>query len=329
MLYRQSIHRPATLDDLIGPGLAAKLDRLDVLSRKIFAGKLPGERRSKRRGRSVEFDDFRNYTPGDDLRHIDWNVYARLDRLFIKLFREEEDLCVSLAIDVSASMDSGDPSKLVFVHRVAMALAYIGLVNQNRVQVGLFGREGDDAQQLAPLRGRSGIARVSSMLLASLQEADAAPANPRESSLEGLRRLARARSGRGVMIVLSDLLVPTGLESTLNALAAAGGGVGGGAGAAYDTFVLQVLSPSELDPAKDVASGLVGDLRLTDAETGRGAEVTISQAMIRQYRRRMEELRGRVRRQCHARGLGYFLVPSDTPVETLVLDSLRRGGLLR
>ena len=117
------------MDELLGPDLAARLDRLDVISRKIFAGKLPGERRSKRRGRSVEFDDYREYVPGDDLRHIDWNVYARLDRFFIKLFREEEDLAVHILLDASPSMDAGggerEPSKLVFAQRLAMAVAYV------------------------------------------------------------------------------------------------------------------------------------------------------------------------------------------------------------
>ena len=107
MIVRTPDQKPKTLEDLIPPGLAATLDRLDLVSRKVFAGKLPGERRSKRRGRSVEFDDFRNYAPGDDLRHIDWNVYARLDRLFIKLFREEEDLALHVVVDVSASMQAG------------------------------------------------------------------------------------------------------------------------------------------------------------------------------------------------------------------------------
>ncbi|MCW5769707.1 MAG: DUF58 domain-containing protein, partial [Phycisphaeraceae bacterium] len=96
MLIGQDATRLETIDDLLGRELLSRLDRVDLLSRKVFGGKLPGERRSRRRGRSVEFDDFRPYVPGDDLRHIDWNVLARLERLVIKLFREDEDLALYL-----------------------------------------------------------------------------------------------------------------------------------------------------------------------------------------------------------------------------------------
>src|SRR5438046_3496206 len=113
----------------------ARLDQLDVMSRKMLAGKMKGERRSKRRGQSVEFADYRNYVVGDDLRFIDWNIYARLDRLFLKLFLEEEDLSLYVILDVSKSSDYGDPNKSLYMKRVAAALGYIGLVNYNSVHV--------------------------------------------------------------------------------------------------------------------------------------------------------------------------------------------------
>src|SRR3989454_7410592 len=117
---------------LLDPSFMARLDQLDVISRKLLAGKLKGERRSKRRGQSVEFADYRNYVIGDDLRFIDWNVYARLDRLFLKLFLEEEDLVLFVILDVSKSCDYGDPNKAMYLKQVAAALGYIGLVNYNR-----------------------------------------------------------------------------------------------------------------------------------------------------------------------------------------------------
>ena len=117
------------LDDLLDSRLMAKLDGIDVMSRKIFAGKLQGERRSRRRGQSVEFADYRPYTPGDDLRFVDWNIYGRLDRLFLKMFLEEEDLSLVIAIDASASMRTGNPDAFDYARRVAMALGYVGLVN--------------------------------------------------------------------------------------------------------------------------------------------------------------------------------------------------------
>src|SRR6187549_2730773 len=120
---------------LLDPTFMARLDQLDIVSRKILAGKLKGERRSKRRGQSVEFADYRNYVIGDDLRFIDWNIYARLDKLFLKLFLEEEDLSLYVLVDVSKSCDYGDPHKAMYMKKVAAALGYIGLVNYNRVSV--------------------------------------------------------------------------------------------------------------------------------------------------------------------------------------------------
>src|SRR5436305_8013367 len=120
---------------LLSPEFMARLDQRDVMSRKLLAGKLKGERRSKRRGQSVEFADYRNYVVGDDLRFIDWNVYARLDRLFLKLFLEEEDLSLYILIDVSKSCDYGEPNKALYLKKVAASLGYIGLVNYNRVNV--------------------------------------------------------------------------------------------------------------------------------------------------------------------------------------------------
>src|SRR6195952_4451498 len=120
---------------LLDPSFMARLDQLDVMSRKLLAGKMKGERRSKRRGQSVEFADYRNYVIGDDLRFIDWNIYARLDRLFLKLFLEEEDLSLYVLVDVSKSVDYGNPNKALYIKQVAAALGYIALVNYNRVNI--------------------------------------------------------------------------------------------------------------------------------------------------------------------------------------------------
>ena len=123
--------RPTSVDQLIDSRLMARLDHLDVVSRKIFSGRVQGERRSKRRGQSVEFADFRPYVAGDDLRFVDWNIYGRLDRLFLKIFLEEEDLSLIVVVDGTSSMHWGDPSKFEYARRLAMALGYIGLVNQH------------------------------------------------------------------------------------------------------------------------------------------------------------------------------------------------------
>src|SRR5246127_3358497 len=120
---------------LLTPEFLHRLEQLELVSRKIFLGRMKGERRSKRKGQSVEFADYRNYVIGDDLRHLDWNLFARLDKLFIRLFMEEEDLHVYILVDNSLSMDFGAPTKLHYAKQVAAALGFVGLVNADRVVV--------------------------------------------------------------------------------------------------------------------------------------------------------------------------------------------------
>jgi uncharacterized protein (DUF58 family) len=313
---------PKSLEELLGPDLMARLDRLDLLSRKILAGKLPGERRSKRRGRSIEFDDFRNYVPGDDLRHIDWNIVARLDRLFIKLFREDQDLSLALVLDVSSSMNAGQPNKAVYAHRLAMALGYIGLVNQNRVTMTTFGR---GVTRLAPMRGRTNIARLSAFLLESLGAISRATpgAATAESFAESMRGVTGGGAGRGVVVVMSDFLVPGGCADGLSYLGAAT------RNGDTDAYAVQILSPGELDPVKEEARGLFGDLRLSDVETGRGADVTVTPRAIEIYRKNLDDHNRRLRDDCMGRGIAHILVPTDTPIDALVVNTLRRGGMLR
>jgi uncharacterized protein (DUF58 family) len=320
---------PATsLSDLIPPDLAARLDRLDVLSRRVFAGKLPGERRSKRRGRSVEFDDYRNYTPGDDLRHIDWNVFARLDKLFIKLFREEEDLAVHILLDASPSMSAGEPGKLAFAQRMAMALAYIGLVNQNRVVLSILGAPGRrPLQRLTPIRGRRQLERAARFIIDGAREPRAdeddlpLAARGEVSLVDGLKQIALSRVGSGVMVILSDFLYREDLGKGLNYLAA---GRDGG----FDVYCLQILSPGELDPTLERERGLVGDLRLTDVETGRSAEITLSSALIKRYKARVDAHCEKIRTLCAARRMSHNVVRSDADVNELLTGYLRRRGLV-
>ena len=310
-----STPRPKTLDDLLTPALLARLDRLDVMSRKVFAGKLPGERRSKRRGQSVEFDDYREYVHGDDLRHIDWNVFARMDKFFLKLFREEEDLALHIAVDASLSMDAGD--KIILAQRLAIALGYIGLVNNNRVVMSVFGLDG--LHMLSPIRGRRNVTRMTRFVLDRCQPpASGVPTPP--SFTDAMRTLALSRSGRGVLVILSDFLYTEDLRTAFNYLV--------GSREPFDTYCAQILSPGELDPATERDAGLVGDLRLTDVETGRTAEVTISAALIKKYRERLEAHLDALRTACAARNMNHILLRADADVETLLLDVLRRRGLL-
>src|SRR6202048_100772 len=147
---------------LLEPKFLARLEQLELVSRKIFMGRMKGERRSKKKGQSVEFADYRNYVVGDDLRHLDWNLFGRLDRLFIRLFMEEEDLHFYVLIDSSLSMDFGKPTKLHYAKQVAAALAFVGLVNMDRVVVEAFNER--LTQSLPAVRGRRSLWRVLSFL---------------------------------------------------------------------------------------------------------------------------------------------------------------------
>jgi len=298
---------PQRVDELIDGALMSRLDAMDVTSRRIFAGKLQGERRSKKRGQSVEFADYRQYAHGDDLRFIDWNVYARLDKLFLKMFLEEEDLSLVVAIDCTASMDFGNPSKFEYARRLAMALGYVGLINQNRVT--LYGWDESGVRPLTGLRGRRRTREMGEWLLGL------APRG-RGDFTQAMKTIALARQGRGVLCVLSDFLLKEGYEDGIRYLA------GGG----YDTFCLQLLSPEELDPGRH---GLAGDLRLTDVEDDDAAEVTVSAALLERYRRNLEEHCDRLREFCIRRDVMHVRIDTATPVESVLIDGLRKQGLLR
>lgn len=331
VLASSGTRRPQTVDELISPELAAALDVLDVHSRRVFAGKLQGERRSKARGRSVEFEDYRQYVPGDDLRHIDWNVFARLDKFFIKVFQEEQDLALHVVLDASASMDAGRPNKLLFAQKVAMALGYLGLVNNNRVCVWVLGRSA--VVRTPALRGRNSVQRVARFLLEETFASATGESGGESGGLSfaaAMRTLATSRSGRGVMVVLSDLLVAEGFEDGLGLLA--GGATGNGA-AGWDVTLMQVLAPGELDPMSERDGGggrvVIGDLRLTDAETGRIAEVTVTSDLVKKYLAKLEAYQTRLHAFATARGMQHLVVRSDADVAQLMMGEMRRRGLLR
>ncbi len=299
--------KPKRVDELIDSKLMAKLDQVDVMSRKIFSGKLQGERRSKKRGMSVEFADYRHYVHGDDLRFVDWNIYARLDKLFIKMFLEEEDLSLIIALDTSSSMDWGNPNKLVFCQRLAMALGYIGLVNHNRVSLYAFSDGG-----LRPLPNLRGMRRTQEMGSWLLNQQTGGASNFDDA----MRGIALTRQGKGVMVVLSDFLYKEGYEKGLRYLS------GGG----YDTFCMQVLAPEEIDPGK---AGLSGDLRLTDIEDDDVAEVTVSAGLLRRYKENLDAYCGKLREFCVRRGMMHLTIDTATDLNVLLLDYLRKRGLLR
>lgn len=301
---------------LLDADFIRKIDRLDLVSRRVLAGRLKGERRTKRRGESIEFADFRDYSPGDDLRRLDWNVYARLDRLFLKLFLEEEDLSVYLLLDASASMGEGNPKKSELAAKVAAALGYIGLARGNRVVATAFKGAAPPAEGAAPapaelaspgpIRGKGQVPRLFSFLEAL---------EPRGATdLAGaFRRFAAQNSRRGVAIVISDLLDRAGFEDAFRFLLAR----------RMEIFVVHVLSERELRPE------LAGELRLIDMEDQERVEVTASVPLMRQYQKTLERFLGEARDYCLHRAMGYLLASTSDPFDELVLRYLRSRGLLK
>src|SRR5712692_4492942 len=224
---------------LLDPDFLARLEQLELVSRKIFLGRMKGERRSKRKGQSVEFADYRNYVIGDDLRHLDWNLYARLDKLFLRLFMEEEDLHFYVLIDNSLSMDFGNPTKLHYAKQVAAALSFIGLVNMDRVVIEVFNDR--LTQSLPAVRGKRSLWRVLDFL------EKLAPAGPSDMK-QALRTFSLKSSGKGIVIVLSDFMDKGGYEDALRYLVAR----------QMDIYAIQILSQEEIDPE------ILGDLKLVD-----------------------------------------------------------------
>ncbi len=292
------------LTELLDPKFMARLDALDVLSRKILQGKLQGERRSKRRGQSVEFADHRPYVVGDDLRFVDWNIYGRLEQLFLKLFLEEQDLTVHILADASASMSMGEPSKARFVKRLAAALGYVSLVNSNRLTISLFAD--GVRRQLPHMRGRSYLPQMADMLLTT----DCEGFSDFEKACQDT---ATGRIGSGITIVISDFLFKQGYEDALRRLI----------GAQYDLYVIQVLSPQEIAPE------MAGDLKLLDIEDADAAEITVSPALIKYYKKNLAAYCQELSDFCVRRGAAYVRTNSADSVESLVLNYLRRIRLLR
>ncbi|MCH8854612.1 MAG: DUF58 domain-containing protein [Planctomycetes bacterium] len=290
---------------LLDPALMSKLEQLELLTRKIFRGSMKGERRSKRRGESVEFADFRNYVAGDDLRFLDWNAYARLDKLFLKLFLEEEDLHVSVLFDTSKSMDWGKPvTKGLYAKRLAAALAYIGLCNYDRVSLYAFS---DFLQyEMKGMRGR----RMAAEMLQFVQSIEFGGGSNLENTC---KHYAIRHPQRGVVIVLSDFLDKAGFETGLRYLL----------GRNLDLYVIQILSADELEPT------LTGDLKLRDVEDDDLAEITVTRALINRYKHNVQTYCQSLKDYCGRRGVNYIFATPEVDVDQLVLKFLRRRGLVK
>jgi uncharacterized protein (DUF58 family) len=297
-----------------------KLNRLNLVARQVRAGRVKGERRSVKRGTSLEFADYRNYAPGDDLRRLDWKVYGRLDRPFLKLFEEEEDLAVHVLVDGSQSMDwgEGEQHKFAYALKLAAALGVIALSAGDSLTISVLYRSSAFAgsetntnaprspAQYGPTRGQPGI-------LPLLRFFEGLRASGPTDLARSLRDYGVVARRPGLAFVISDLFTPGLLQDSLAQLQGRG----------YEVSVLHVLSPEEISPA------LAGDLRLVDVETGQAVEVTIDAGMRRLYEARVVAWRDEIGVACRGRGVHYLPLVTSQPWDEVVFEEMRRSGVVK
>lgn len=300
---------------LFNPKLLRQLEQFQLLAARRAKSAAKGERRSRARGQSVEFADYRNYVAGDDFRYLDWNLYGRLDRLFLKLYEEERELPVHIFLDASESMTFGEPRKFDFARQVAAAIGYVALCGFDRVSVIPFPNPGPGADsskletpnaELA-VRGALRSVRGKKSALPFFQNLSLLTAGGAASLNEALRRGALETRQAGVAVVLTDFLDPAGYETGLNALNGRG----------FQISAVQLLAPEELNPAT------YGDLRLVDSETGGMQEVTFGKFRLKSYQQTVQNFIQRLREFCTRRGINFFMASSDTDLSDLLLKQLR------
>ena len=287
-----------------------KLEQLTLVANQVRIGQMKGDRRSKKRGTSIQFADYRNYTKGDDLRRLDWNVYARLERPFIKLLEEEEDLAIHLLLDGSASMnwpnhDADDNSnKFRYAARLAGALGHIGLSTGDLVTSTLIQSGGD--RTWGPFRGQQNSLRFFQFLESGT------PDGITDLNLS-LRNYALYGRRPGLLFLLTDLLTPHGYQEGINALQARG----------YEIGIIHLLSPDEIEPP------ITGDLKLIDIETGDDAELTLDPTTLDLYRDRLRAWQIEIATTCANRQIHYIPIITDAPWDKVIQQTLRAKGIVK
>ncbi len=296
---------------LFDSAFLAKLEQLHLLAKKLFRGEHRAERRSRQTGSSLEFADHREYSPGDELRNIDWPAYGRLDRLFVKLYEQEQDLPVHFLLDASASMrwtpSSSDirHSKFASASRITAALAYIALANLDRVNIHCFASD---------ILGELGIARGKAQFHSVLDFLRKAPAPDGPTQLlPCVRAFTQRVKRRGLVFVLSDFFDPAGYEEALSLLRHS----------QFEVYTIQILDPAELSPAH------VGDLTLLETETDKALDLTVSENLIRRYCDEIATFNGSLENFCLQRAIAHARVTTDVPFEDIVLRILRDGMMLQ
>jgi uncharacterized protein (DUF58 family) len=291
-------------EELFDDDFQRKLEYLALVSRRVFAGRMRAERRTKKTGSGIEFADHREYQPGDDFRYLDWNVYQKLDKLLVRLFEEEEDLAIYFIIDASASMAFGDGKKLKYAKKVCAALAYVGLANLDRVSIVSTADKVMD--RMPTTRGKARIFKV----FRFLKELEPAGVTDLNDALKGF---VAQNKRRGLAVLISDLYDPQGFEKGINVLRYN----------KFDPFVVHVVDKSEGRPK------LNGDVLLYDCETGEDREVTVTAGVLAKFAEAYDEYLGGIDRFCVSRQVPHIQADVSTDFDELILRVFRRGGFLR
>ena len=304
---------------LLTPELLRRLEQFQLLAARRAKSSAKGERRSRARGQSVEFADHRSYVPGDDFRYLDWNLFGRLDKLFLKLYEEERELPVRIFLDASESMTFGEPRKFDFARQVAAAIGYVALCGFDRVSVIPFpnaqGRmptaptENLNYSQQSAIEGALRSVRGKKSSMQFFANLNALTAGGGADLNTALRRGALEARHTGLAIVLSDFLDPAGYESGLTALVGRG----------FQVNCVQILAPEELSPST------FGDLRLVDSESGGLQEVTFGRYRMKAYQQTVQNFIQRLREYTTKRGINFFMAPSNMDLQDLLLKQLRKS----
>jgi len=294
-------------EPLFGEGFLELLEYLHVIARKILSGQMKAERRSRRKGVSVEFADHRPYAPGDDFRFIDWSVFFRTEQFFLKLFEEEEDLHIYLLLDCSGSMDFGVPYKFHYARRLAAAIGYLGLAGLDRVSVIPFSETiPQTVADTLQLRGKGKVFRLLSFL-------EGRRTGGRTDLRSSMQVFSASKRKRGLAVLISDLYDEQGVLPGIDALRFH----------KFEPYVVHVVSPQETHP------GLLGDIRLLDSESDRHRDVTLNENLLRRYRETFSSFCRSIEQYCRSKEVGYVRCRTDLPFQDAVLHMLRRGRLLQ
>jgi len=271
------------------------LRKIQALSLQVnipVSGNAAGNRKSRSKGSSVEFSDFREYVPGDDFRRVDWNAYGRFDKLYVKLFMEEREAPVHIFLDTSKSMAFGEPDKNIAARRLAAALSYLSLLSYDRVSVIPWNNKVQST--FGPYRTQSSFMQIVNVL-------EEMPDHGESRFSEALKNM-EWKAGRGISIIITDGLIDGGMEEGLKYLKYR----------RQEIYFCHILSPQEMSPQVD------GALELVDCETGKAMEVTVSGALLESYEKSVRQFLSGLKEQCKKWGIRYSLLLSDMPVDRMV-----------